>query len=418
MQPMQPQQAAVQHAPVAALPTGYRGSVFTPSAGSPAGSQLTSATTAAASMLGLDEGSASAMQQMAAGAAMSYLRGGGLGKGFESSLGGGKERVASFTGSRLQMLRYYFDVSNCYVLAKLRVLLVRAGRGRQSRPARDRPNRPPLPPPPRPARPPRPAHPSPTPFPPPAHLPPTAAPPRTATAPRAPRIVPYPPHTRPKLPYRHLDWERKPAGGGLPLSPSHDVNAPDLYLPLMAYVTYILVAGFVSGADGRFTPEVLGLTASTGTIIVSTTSRQREPCRSAFAPCRRPARAPDSTAPAHTSPSRPPRPFLRRPPPLVGRPLYRVGPPRGYRPQARLLPATGSGRFGARARPHLVLRLQVPWRGARACVENDPWRIRGHRGNTIVRRQHRHVHGTHTAPMFRPGRILYRPRQPQHGIAR
>ena len=31
----------------------------------------------------------------------------------------------------------------------------------------------------------------------------------------------------------------------------------------MSYVTYILVAGFVSGADGRFTPEVLWSTAST-----------------------------------------------------------------------------------------------------------------------------------------------------------
>lgn len=74
------------------------------------------------------------------------------------------------------------------------------------------------------------------------------------------------------LPYRHKDWERRTvaAAGGTyaPRPPSEDPNAPDLYLPLMSYVTYILVAGFVSGADGRFTPEVLASTASTGLVIV------------------------------------------------------------------------------------------------------------------------------------------------------
>ena len=74
------------------------------------------------------------------------------------------------------------------------------------------------------------------------------------------------------LPYRHKDWERGTvtASGGqyAPKPPSEDVNAPDLYLPLTSYVTYILVAGFYSGADGRFTPEVLGMTASSGLVIV------------------------------------------------------------------------------------------------------------------------------------------------------
>ena len=49
----------------------------------------------------------------------------------------------------------------------------------------------------------------------------------------------------------------------------------DLYLPLMSYVTYILVAGFVSGADGRFTPEVLASTATTGFVIVCLEGHQR-----------------------------------------------------------------------------------------------------------------------------------------------
>ena len=47
-----------------------------------------------------------------------------------------------------------------------------------------------------------------------------------------------------------------------------DVNAPDLYLPLMAFITYILMAGFVAGASGAFTPELLGVTASSGVVTV------------------------------------------------------------------------------------------------------------------------------------------------------
>ena len=74
------------------------------------------------------------------------------------------------------------------------------------------------------------------------------------------------------LPFRHKEWERKtsaaPGGVYEPRPPSEDPNAPDLYLPLMGYVTYILVAGFVSGADGRFTPEVLASTGSLGFGIV------------------------------------------------------------------------------------------------------------------------------------------------------
>lgn len=61
------------------------------------------------------------------------------------------------------------------------------------------------------------------------------------------------------LPYRHPEWERKPINGdahGQMQPPKMDVNAPDLYLPLMAFITYILLVGFVAGADAKFTPEV------------------------------------------------------------------------------------------------------------------------------------------------------------------
>mmetsp|Transcript_27577 Transcript_27577/g.108096 ORF Transcript_27577/g.108096 Transcript_27577/m.108096 type:complete len:86 (+) Transcript_27577:1083-1340(+) len=39
--------------------------------------------------------------------------------------------------------------------------------------------------------------------------------------------------------------------------PRDDVNAPDLYIPVMALVTYVLLVGFISGTKGVFTPEVI-----------------------------------------------------------------------------------------------------------------------------------------------------------------
>lgn len=39
--------------------------------------------------------------------------------------------------------------------------------------------------------------------------------------------------------------------------PVQDENAPDLYLPLMSFVTYIVVCSYVKGTNGKFTPEVL-----------------------------------------------------------------------------------------------------------------------------------------------------------------
>lgn len=63
--------------------------------------------------------------------------------------------------------------------------------------------------------------------------------------------------------------------------PRHDVNAPDLYIPgiyfflllpylyvipnsllAMAFLTYILLVGFIMGTEDKFTPEVLTLAAS------------------------------------------------------------------------------------------------------------------------------------------------------------
>ncbi|XP_073250194.1 protein YIF1B-like isoform X4 [Porites lutea] len=51
-----------------------------------------------------------------------------------------------------------------------------------------------------------------------------------------------------------------------PVAPRYEINAPDLYIPVMAFVTYILVAGLVMGTQNRFTPEQLGITASSALV--------------------------------------------------------------------------------------------------------------------------------------------------------
>lgn len=47
-----------------------------------------------------------------------------------------------------------------------------------------------------------------------------------------------------------------------PVQPRFEINAPDLYIPTMAYITYIFVAGLVLGMQDKFSPEQIGITAS------------------------------------------------------------------------------------------------------------------------------------------------------------
>jgi hypothetical protein len=69
----------------------------------------------------------------------------------------------------------------------------------------------------------------------------------------------------------HQQWTRqRDSDGASYLPPSQDVNAPDLYLPSMAFITYILLVAFFMGATLQFTPEVLGKTASTGIAVLVT----------------------------------------------------------------------------------------------------------------------------------------------------
>eukprot|EP01086_Lenisia_limosa_P011088 TRINITY_DN3630_c0_g1_i1.p1 TRINITY_DN3630_c0_g1~~TRINITY_DN3630_c0_g1_i1.p1 ORF type:complete len:290 (+),score=33.50 TRINITY_DN3630_c0_g1_i1:121-990(+) len=70
------------------------------------------------------------------------------------------------------------------------------------------------------------------------------------------------------LPFIHKgSWSRRvlqdQTGSGDVANPRDDVFSPDLYIPVMAAVTYILMQGLLQGAAGSFNPEILGMAAST-----------------------------------------------------------------------------------------------------------------------------------------------------------
>lgn len=52
-------------------------------------------------------------------------------------------------------------------------------------------------------------------------------------------------------------------------TPATDPNAPDLYIPLMALITYILLLGFSYAQAASFSPEVLGVTTSSALLLLS-----------------------------------------------------------------------------------------------------------------------------------------------------
>jgi hypothetical protein len=52
------------------------------------------------------------------------------------------------------------------------------------------------------------------------------------------------------------------------LPPREDLNCPDLYIPVMSIVTYILLAALHAGIHSRFNPVILGDSASRATVVV------------------------------------------------------------------------------------------------------------------------------------------------------
>lgn len=63
------------------------------------------------------------------------------------------------------------------------------------------------------------------------------------------------------FPFTHQEWGVR-YQQDTPVAPRFDINAPDLYIPVMAYVTYILLTGIALGLKDRFSPEELGIQSS------------------------------------------------------------------------------------------------------------------------------------------------------------
>lgn len=64
------------------------------------------------------------------------------------------------------------------------------------------------------------------------------------------------------------EWRQEVDENGHPGSPRYNLHAPDLYIPLMSYVTFVLLAGVSAGWKGNFAPDYLGMAASSGIVVI------------------------------------------------------------------------------------------------------------------------------------------------------
>ena len=67
------------------------------------------------------------------------------------------------------------------------------------------------------------------------------------------------------FPFSHSDWSIKYSQDE-PVQPKFDTNAPDLYIPAMGYLTYVLLVGYVLGLRNAFSPDALAATASSALV--------------------------------------------------------------------------------------------------------------------------------------------------------
>ncbi|XP_014242392.1 protein YIF1B-B-like [Cimex lectularius] len=63
------------------------------------------------------------------------------------------------------------------------------------------------------------------------------------------------------FPFHHYDWTRRYIDY-VPAKPKNDINSPDLYIPVMAFATYLLTIGIALGINGRFCVETLVVAAT------------------------------------------------------------------------------------------------------------------------------------------------------------
>lgn len=72
-------------------------------------------------------------------------------------------------------------------------------------------------------------------------------------------------------PFTHKQWQRsrfESSAGLQPSLPIQDTMAPDLYLPLMSFVTYALLMGFLHMEHADFHPDQLSVTASSSLVLL------------------------------------------------------------------------------------------------------------------------------------------------------
>lgn len=82
------------------------------------------------------------------------------------------------------------------------------------------------------------------------------------------------------LPWRHRPWTRQqtrlnvgPDGSSqqysnMYLPPRDDLNSPDMYIPIMSLITYILLSTVLAGIRGTFRPEILGSITTTSIVVI------------------------------------------------------------------------------------------------------------------------------------------------------
>lgn len=73
------------------------------------------------------------------------------------------------------------------------------------------------------------------------------------------------------FPFRHKNWTRLMVSQGdtdAYRAPRDDINAPDLYIPVMAFLTWILLSAILLGQLLQFTPEAFGSSTSKGIAVV------------------------------------------------------------------------------------------------------------------------------------------------------
>lgn len=75
------------------------------------------------------------------------------------------------------------------------------------------------------------------------------------------------------FPWRHRPWSRQQrlshnGQDGFYLPPREDTNSPDMYIPAMGFVTYILLSTLLAGLRGAFHPELLGSAATWACLVV------------------------------------------------------------------------------------------------------------------------------------------------------